>query len=225
MPFLRRMALARSRCFSGSQRAQVSGVSPTLPCLPNARNPLLLTRLSEAGAGCRCPSGVAPAGLRSPHGGRGSPPRQSPPIGLHSRSFAWKEGARITMYGPRFSTAAGLRSPSRGILRSLRPEGGSAAPAMRPEASPGRGPDVESRAAYPLGSTVAMAWPRPAEWVKSSQRGRRRPFNTMAARRRGPCQHRLPAPPAVGVSRLSRPSVGGVVPVPPSGPLPILEFV
>lgn len=81
MPFLRRTALARSRCFSGSQRAQVSRVSPTLPCLPNARNPLLLNRFSEAGTGYRCPSGVAPAGLRISHGGRGSPPRQRPPSG------------------------------------------------------------------------------------------------------------------------------------------------
>lgn len=90
MPFLRRIALARSRCFSGSQRAQVSGVSPTPPCLPNARNPLLLNRFSAAGAGCRCPSGVAPAGLRSPHVGRGSPPRQRPPSSC--THAAWPEG-------------------------------------------------------------------------------------------------------------------------------------
>ena len=65
MPFLRRTALARSRCFSASQRDRVSGVFPIPPCLPNARNPLLSKRFSGTAAGCRCLSGAAPAGLRS----------------------------------------------------------------------------------------------------------------------------------------------------------------
>lgn len=89
MPFLRRTALARSRCFSGSQRARVSGVFPTPPFLPNARNPLSPNIFS--GAGSRCPSEVAPMELRSPPGGHGSPPRQRRPSGrTHAAWPEWK---------------------------------------------------------------------------------------------------------------------------------------
>lgn len=95
MPFLRRTALARSRCFSGSQRARVSGVFPTLPCLPNARSPLSPNRFSGTRAGCSCPFGVAPAGLRSLPRGPGSPPRQRhPPSGrTHAAWPEWKARA------------------------------------------------------------------------------------------------------------------------------------
>lgn len=89
MPFLRRTALARSRCFSGSQRARVSGVFPTPPCLPNAKNPLSPNIFS--GGGSKCPSEVAPVELRSPPGGHGSPPRQRRPSGrTHAAWPEWK---------------------------------------------------------------------------------------------------------------------------------------
>lgn len=78
------------------------------------------------------------------------------------------------MYGPRFSTAAGIRSPNRGAPMPLRPEGSPAAPVPL-----GRGPGIEG-AACPSGSAVAIAWPRPAEsrspafWLTSRQTGGRR---------------------------------------------------
>lgn len=82
------------------------------------------------------------------------------------------------MYGPLFSTTAGGRSPNRGTPLPLLPKGNPLVPAAQSGVPPGRGPGVDVRTPGPLGSAVAMPWPRPAatqspaSWLYKSWAGR-----------------------------------------------------
>lgn len=121
------------------------------------------------------------------------------------------EGARVTMYGPLFSTTARGRSPSRGTPLPLRPKGSLVAPGAQSGVPPGRGPGVEARIPGVLGSALAMARPRPAathspaSWLSSPGRaGRRSLPNKMAARRRRPQPPQTSGPACCGLAQLHR---------------------
>lgn len=119
------------------------------------------------------------------------------------------------MYGPRFSTAAGVRFPSQGTPMPLRPVGGPAAPVPL-----GRGAGRDALAAGSLGSAVAIAWPRPAEpRLLTNQLSAGREAVPLQARwRRAGVGRKRPnflVAPAAGLAQLFRPSGGWIVSVPP----------
>ena len=145
MPFLRRTALARSRCFSGSQRAQISGLIPIPPCLPNARSPLS-EQIFWCGSGLQLPLRGRPSGAPEPARERGSPPKQRP---LPHRAALTQLGlnGRRTRHHVRAPLLHSRRDP-------LSQPGGSnaASPGGQPRSSRPAGPGSRDRGrSMPIG--------------------------------------------------------------------------